>query len=128
MKIDITQPLPCPSCGAETAQMGETDSNGNELYWCMGGSKCGLQFASLTLHELNRLSLLALLGELDFWVASVAEGWRDEWLEDGHPLFDEWHCERDAVIELLKELEATLCLKRRPSSHGPIVVAEMEDQ
>lgn len=113
MKIDISQPLPCPVCGGETAV---AHVFLGEQLWCCENRLCGMHGARLSFREINRLSLLARLGEVAAFINEINEinGWWTKcgyvsWLEE-----KELNCinisqgilEYDAVFTALQELEA----------------------
>lgn len=109
MKIDITQPQPCPVCGAEMGKGHYSDED--DLYWCTN-VLCGLHDATLTLHELNRLSLLARLGEVATIKVSLRKDRMAQAWENGSP-WPEFDPAYDVFLncvgrELAQEFDAIL--------------------
>lgn len=109
MKIDITTPQPCPVCGAEMKQHIYSDMKGRvveyEDEWFCSDNYCGMANASLTLRELNHLSLLARLGEVAVWFCEITGHLKRD-IYPGVTFMGEYADERRAVLAALEELEA----------------------
>lgn len=102
MKIDITKPQPCPACGEKVGiKFYRTKA---PQHFCPN-KECWLYGVPCGTRELNRLSLLARLGEANVWGVYV---WELDWnkITEADDIYRESQCEREAIITALQELEA----------------------